>query len=197
MDRKQRDSSGGEPSGLRAGSVREPDDEVRLVERAREGDLGAFESLYRLHVGRTYALALRMLADEREAEEATQDVWVRAWQRLETFRGGSAFSTWLHRLAVNRVLDRLRRRRRDDARSEPLDHPAALARGVRSDRAEERLDLERALAELPDGARTAFVLHEVEGLKCREVAEATGIAVGTVKAQLHRARRLLREALER
>jgi RNA polymerase sigma-70 factor, ECF subfamily len=168
-----------------------------LWERARDGDLRAFEALYREHVGRTHALAIRMIGDGAEAEEVTQDIWVRAWERLESFRGESSFTTWLHRLAVNRILDHLRLRKRRDARSAPLDHPAALARSTPPVRAEDRMELEHALAGLPDGARTVFVLHEVEGMKCREVAEATGVAVGTVKAQLHRARRLLRERVAR
>lgn len=168
-----------------------------LVERAREGDVRAFEALYRMHVGRTYALALRMLGDRLEAEEVTQDIWVRAWRRLDSFRGESSFTTWLHRLAVNRVLDHLRTRKRREGRSTSLEDPAALARSVPRDRTEERLELERALAGLPEGARTVFVLHEVEGLKCREVAELIEVEVGTVKAQLHRARRLLRERLTR
>ncbi len=166
-----------------------------LVERARAGDVRAFEGLYRMHVGRTYALALRMVGDPSEAEEVTQDIWVRAWERLGSFRGESAFTTWLHQLAVNRILDHLRSRKRHEGRSHSLDEPGALARNTPPDRAEDRLELERAVADLPEGARTVFVLHEVEGMKCREVAELQGIAVGTVKAQLHRARRLLRENL--
>ncbi|MEX2530515.1 MAG: RNA polymerase sigma factor [Gemmatimonadota bacterium] len=166
-----------------------------LVARARQGDLGAFEALYRMHAGRTHALALRMVGDPREAEEVTQDIWVRTWEAIDSFRGDSSFTTWLHRLAVNRVLDHLRSRKRRESRSMPLDDPAALARSTPGDSTEDRLELERALAGLPDGARTAFVLHEVEGMKCREVAEIQGVAVGTVKAQLHRARRLLRERL--
>lgn len=166
-----------------------------LVSRARDGDLEAFEALYRRHVGRTYALALRMTADAREAEKVTQDVWVRVWEKLDTFRDRSAFTTWLHRVARNRILDHLRRRKRRSDRAVPLDDASVLSRSVRAEPVEDRLDLERAVAALPEGARTMFVLHEVEGLKCREVAEVTGTAVGTVKAQLHRARKLLREAL--
>ncbi len=169
--------------------------EQTLVDLARGGDLEAFETLYRRHVGRTYALALRMTADVREAEEATQDVWVRVWERLDSFEGRSAFTTWLQRLGVNLLLDRQRRRRRMKDRSEPLNHPDMRDRFQAPESTGDRLDLERALADLPEGARTMFILHEIEGFKCREVAEATGTAVGTVKAQLHRARMLLREAL--
>jgi RNA polymerase sigma-70 factor, ECF subfamily len=167
------------------------------IQRAQDGDMAAFESLYREHVGRTYAVALRMLADEAEAEDAVQEIWVRVWERLDSFNGESAFTTWLHRLATNLTLDHLRRRRRLEGRSEPLDHPQARAHSARPDRPGDRMDLERAIAALPEGARTMFVLHEVEGLKCREVAELTGKAEGTVKAQLFRARKLLTEALAR
>lgn len=168
-----------------------------LVQRSVEGDLRAFEALYRQHVDRTYALALRMTGNQQEAEEAVQDVWVRVWERLASFKGDSAFTTWLHRIAVNVTLDHLRRRGRHERRSAPLDHPAVKSRSALPDRPLDRMDLEKAIAGLPEGARTAFVLHEVEGLKCREVAEAIGRAEGTVKAQLFRARQLLMEALER
>lgn len=172
----------------------EPSDR-ELVSRAAAGDRSAFEGLYRRHVDRVYALALRMTGDLREAEVATQDVWVRVWRRLDSFRGESAFTTWLHRLARNRILDRLRAGKRRRGRAEPLDHLHLYRQGRVEDTTGKRLDLERALASLPEGARTVFVLHEVEGFKCREVADATDTAVGTVKSQLHRARKLLREAL--
>ncbi len=173
-----------------------------LVFRAKDGDVAAFEELYRSHVGRVYALCLRMHAHREDAEDSTQEVFVRAWQRIGGFEGRSAFSTWLHRLAVNVVLDRKRSLKRrlaevpasggDEAESDPISrHPArAVEPGL-------GLDLERAIATLPDGARLAFVLHDVEGFKHREIAEITGTAEGTSKAQLHRARRLLREALSR
>ena len=167
----------------------------RRIQRAKDGDMAAFESLHREYVGRTYAIALRLLADEAEAEDAVQEIWVRVWERLGSFNGESAFSTWLHRLATNLTLDHLRRRKRQDDRSAPLDHPETRTHSVRPDRPGMRMDLERAIAGLPDGARTMFVLHEVEGFKCREVAELTGKAEGTVKAQLFRARKLLMEAL--
>ncbi len=188
--------AGSEPSpSTEPTSLQRARETRRWVERAQAGDVRAFEYLYRDHVGRVYALALRMTADAREAEEATQDVWVRVWERLETFRADSSFSTWLHRLAVNRILDRMRSRKRREGRSASLDDPGVNRWGTEPSKTEERMELERAIAALPEGARTVFVLHEVEGLKCREVAEATGTAVGTVKAQLHRARKLLRGML--
>lgn len=169
-----------------------------LVTRAREGDLDAFEALYRKHVGRSYALAIRMLGNEEEAEEATQDIWVRVWQQLGGFRGECAFTTWLHRLARNLLIDRLRRRRPETMRyDDPFPAgPGPLDRASRRERPGARIDLERAIRKLPDGARAMFVLHQVEGLSCREVAQEMGTAVGTVKAQLHRARQLLRESLK-
>lgn len=170
--------------------------ERELVARAQEGDLEAFESLYRSHVGRIYALCLRMVADPARAENLTQEAFVRAWEKLRSFRGRSAFATWLHRLTVNVVLGevRSRGRRRDEGVAveelrvvpdpQPRRDPAA------------KLDLERAIAELPTQARMVFVLHDVEGFQHREIGQLLGIAAGTSKAHLHRARRLLREVLE-
>jgi RNA polymerase sigma-70 factor (ECF subfamily) len=167
------------------------------VGRAQQGDQDAFEQLYRLHAGRVYALCLRMAGDAVEARQLTQDVFVRAWERLGRFRAESVFSTWLYRLAVNVVLaDRRaagRRERRVVAASDAPFHEGAAG----GDWTPERLDLERAIAALPPGARAVFVLYDIEGYGHEEIAALTGIAVGTSKAQLHRARRLLREALER
>lgn len=129
-----------------------------------------------------------------EAEELTQDVFVRAWQKLHTFRGDAAFSTWLHRLAVNVFLGHLRSRKRDRERF--VESEAHLERAsTRSPGAEARVDLEAALEELPDGARQVFVLHDVEGFKHDEIAAMLGVAAGTSKSQLHRARSILREQL--
>lgn len=166
-----------------------------LVQRAQAGDEAAFEALYRENAGRVYALCLRMLADEREAKERTQDVFVRAWERLGSFRGDSAFSTWLHRLAVNVVLmeGRAKGRRREDPFADEDDAPAAP--GERD--VHDRLDIERAIAKLPPGARRVLVLHDIEGYQHGEIAGMVGIAEGTSKAHLFRARRLLKEALGR
>ena len=168
-----------------------------LVARARDGDEAAFESLYRMHAGRVYAVCLRMTGDPVRAEEATQEAFVKAWHRLDQFQGRSAFSSWLHRLAVNVVLDakRAEKRRAGEPWPEDESSSAMAMLASRPDRPDERMDLERAIAALPSGARTAFVLHDVEGYRHREIAEMTGRAEGTWKAQLHRARQLLREAL--
>lgn len=173
--------------------------EARLVQSARAGDLDAFETLYRAHVGRVHAVCRRLLADPGRAEEATQDTFVRAWQRLDTFEGRSRFSTWIHRLATNCAIDLLRsekrRAGRETADEEGEGQGGQAGRGTRVNRTDARIDLEAAIASLPEGARTVFVLHDVEGFRHEEIAEMTGTAEGTSKAQLHRARRLLRGRL--
>ncbi|MFW6080150.1 MAG: RNA polymerase sigma factor [Gemmatimonadota bacterium] len=172
------------------------------VRRAQAGESGAFDELYEAHVGRVYALCLRMTADPRRAEELVQDVFVKAWRRIETFRGASAFSTWLHRVTVNVVLDARRRRDRMPAQLSALPEDV-LSSGGRTDGPDGwsdalgRLDLERALASLPERARMALVLHAVEGYRYEEVAELMEISIGTVKSHIHRARALLLERLER
>jgi RNA polymerase sigma-70 factor (ECF subfamily) len=171
-------------------------DPTDLIRRAQLGDRVAFEELYRAHVGRVYALCLRLTADRALAEERTQDAFVRAWERLATFRGESTFSSWLYRLTVNEVLLGRRAERRREQRIVTSEDPAALER-PREAGGGLALDLEGALAALPPGAREVFVLHDVEGYRHEEIAQLTGIAVGTSKAQLFRARRLLREALNR
>jgi RNA polymerase sigma-70 factor (ECF subfamily) len=168
------------------------------IRRAQSGDVDAFELLYREHSGRIYALCLRLKAgDSSDATELMQDVFVRAWRRLSTFRGDCAFSSWLHRLAVNTMLENARSDSRRIARVLPMDDTSRLAGAARSSGVELKMDMERAIASLPRGARLAFVLHDVEGYQHQEIAEQLSVSVGTVKAQLHRARRLLRERLER
>jgi RNA polymerase sigma-70 factor (ECF subfamily) len=169
-------------------------DPVRL---SQQGDQDAFAQLYRLHAGRVYALCLRMAGDAVEARRLTQDVFVRAWERLRLFRAESAFSTWLHRLAVNVVLADRRAAGRRMRRVVVATDAPAYDGAARQEWSPEQLDLERAIAQLPPGARAVFVLYDIEGYGHKEIAALTGIAVGTSKAQLHRARRLLREALER
>ena len=167
------------------------------VQRAQQGEVAAFETLYRENVDRVFALCLRMTGDGGRAEELTQDVFVRAWEKLPTFEGKSAFSTWLHRLAVNVVLGNRRSEGIRVGKVFSTDDLTAYETPGRPPDPGNAMDLERAIARLPAGARTVFVLHDVEGYKHEEIAEMHGLAVGTCKAQLHRARRLLREALER
>jgi RNA polymerase sigma factor (sigma-70 family) len=169
---------------------------VSLVQQAQAGDARAFEQLYRENVGRVYALCLRLSADPARAEELTQDVFVRAWEKLGSFRGESAFSSWLHRLATNVVLGARRSTGRRSAREIEVEDLNAVMKPARGSDPGSRMDLERAISHLPDGTRTVFVMYEVEGYAHAEIAELTGRAEGTCKALLHRARKLLREALQ-
>ena len=169
--------------------------EAADVALAAAGDQRAFERLYRLHVARVHSLARRMVGDEGDPDELTQDIFVRAWERLGTYRGEAAFGTWLHRLAVNAILNWRRSEATARGRTEGgVD--ADLVAGLRS-AGGEALDLEGAIAKLPQGARRVFVLHDVQGFKHEEIAAMTGVTAGTSKAQLHRARMLLRALLER
>jgi len=163
------------------------------VALAAGGDSSAFERLYRTHVGRIHSLTRRMLGSH-EADEVTQDIFVRTWQKLGQFRGESAFATWLHRLAVNVVIER--RRTFAIQRDRMTDDPAALDMvTVAPARADLTVDFEAAIEELPPGAREIFALHDVEGYKHREIAAMLGITSGTSKRQLHRARMLMRKHL--
>ena len=166
------------------------DDDVAL---AAQGDPSAFERLYRTHVARIHSLTRRMLG-AHEADEVTQDVFVRTWQKLGQFRGDSAFGTWLHRLAVNVVIER--RRSFAIQRERISDDQTALDLAtVAPARADLTLDFEAAIEQLPAGAREIFVLHDVEGYKHREIGSMLGITTGTSKRQLHRARMLMRKYL--
>ncbi len=168
------------------------------IARAQTGDVDAFELIYNEHSARVYALCLRLMGGEQiAATELMQDVFVRAWKNLDRFRGESAFSSWLHRLAVNAMLENARGDKRREARVLPMEDMSQLGAFVSSDSPELRMDLESAIAELPPGARTAFVLHDIEGYQHQEIAAQLGVAVGTVKAQVHRAHKLLIKALDR
>jgi RNA polymerase sigma-70 factor (ECF subfamily) len=163
------------------------------VALAAGGDVRAFERVYRANLPKVHSLVRRMTGG-RDADELTQDVFVRVWQKLGSFRGDSAFGTWLHRLAVNVVIERFRtdatrRQRHVDGEEIFETLPAVSARGDLS------MDFESALAKLPDGAREIFVLHDVEGYKHHEIATLLEISAGTSKAQLHRARMILRKHL--
>ncbi|MBK7905822.1 MAG: sigma-70 family RNA polymerase sigma factor [Gemmatimonadetes bacterium] len=169
------------------------------VRAAQRGDADAFGRLYRRHVGRVHALALRLTADRGRAEELVQDAFVRAWEKLGSFRGESAFGTWLHRLTVNVFLVQVRSHQRRGAHEElpgELPEPALDVEGEGLGR-EGRMDLEAAIARLSPGARTAFVLHELEGYSHEEIAAMSGVAAATIRAQLFRARKRLLEVLER
>jgi RNA polymerase sigma-70 factor (ECF subfamily) len=160
---------------------------------AAKGDTAAFERLYRRHSARIHSLCRRMLNPEL-ADDVTQDVFVRAWQKLHLFRGEAAFGTWLHRVAINVVLGK----RADVAkqRSRFSDDETVWERATsRPYAADTRMDFEAALARLPEGAREVFVLHDIEGYKHEEIADLLGVSAGTSKSQLHRARMVLRDAM--
>jgi RNA polymerase sigma-70 factor (ECF subfamily) len=178
--------------------------EAEIIKSAQHGDEAMFELLYRRHSRRVYAVCLRMLKDPAEAEELTQEAFLLLFRKIHTFRGESAFSTWLHRLAVNRVLMCLRRKTLHAVSlDEPLDvnetsGPPGIDLGC-VDRVLEgsldRINLERCIKRLPTGYRTIFLLHDVQGYKHQEIAEILGRSVGDSKSQLHKARGQLRSML--
>ena len=169
-------------------------DEADWIARAQRSDAKAFEALYRLHVDRVYGLCLRMTGNVSEAEDCTQEAFIQAWNKLELFRGDSAFGTWLHRIAVNSVLGRMRKSKREQDRiqvaAETILSPLPAADTG------ELQDLADAIDRLPAGARHVFVLHAVYGYSHEETGNMLDIAAGTSKAQLHRARRLLAQQLQ-
>lgn len=169
-------------------------EEGRLVRRAKRGDTKSFEALYRLHVDKVYGLCLRMTGNVSEAEDCAQEAFIQAWQKLAKFRGDSAFATWLHRIAVNAVLGRIRKSKREQDRIQEAAevNPPPAAR----EHDGHLRDLSAAIDRLPEGARHVFVLHAVYGYSHEETGDMLDIAVGTSKAQLHRARRLLTQQLD-
>jgi len=171
-----------------------PGDEARWVRQAQAGDTRAFEKLYRAHVDRIYGLCLRMTGNPSEAEDCAQDAFIQAWSKLDRFRGDSALGTWMHRVAVNTVLGRMRKSRREQDRIRAVSDVAETGRSIGDDG--QLRDLEQAINELPSGARHVFVLHAVYGYSHGETGDMLGIAEGTSKAQLSRARRLLTQQLE-
>lgn len=179
------------------GDVRAAD--LDLVRRCRQGDTAAFEEVYRAHSARLYSLLLRMVGGGQDAEDLLQDVFLQAYRKLDSFRGDSSLGTWLYRLAVNQCLDFLRGRQNRMARAteslddEGVQEPASPAPVIPA--AISRVDLERAIARLPEGCRLAFVLHDVEGFAHHEVADLLGISEGTSKSQVHKARLKLRSML--
>jgi len=171
-------------------------DESALIRRAKAADARAFEALYRRHVDKVYGLCLRMTGNVGEAEDCAQEAFIQAWKQLGKFRGDSAFSTWLHRIAVNTVLGRIRKSKREQDRIRVVAEQAEASPVAVADTGELR-DLAEAIDRLPQGARHVFVLNAVYGYSHEEASNMLGIAVGTSKAQLHRARRMLAEQLER
>lgn len=168
-------------------------DEQVFLARARQADQAAFAELYRLHVGKVYGLCLRMTGNASEAEDCTQEAFIQAWRMLDRFRGDSAFSTWMHRVAVNTVLGRMRKERREQDRLRAVGDMQGQEQT--SGDSSNMEDLQQAVDQLPSGARHVFVLHAVYGYSHEETGDMLGIASGTSKAQLHRAKRLLAQQL--
>ncbi len=177
--------------------------ESEAIERAKQGDADAFEALYDLHKRRVYSLCLRMTANAAEAEDLTQEAFLQLFRKIGTFRGESAFSTWLHRMAVNVVLMRLRKKNlpvvplddpleteEESSKKEPGAPDQKLAGSV------DRMQIQRAVEALPPGYRTIFVLHDVEGYEHNEIADLVGCSIGNSKSQLHKARMKLRDLLK-
>ena len=171
-----------------------------LVARCRKGEVPAFEELYKRHSSRLYSVAYRMTGSAADAEDLLQDIFLQIHRRLDSYRGEAALGTWLHRLAVNACLDFLRSKQgRRQKATDSLDEvdsvePVAHA-SWRPDSALNRMDLERAVAQLPPSYRQAFLLHDVEGFEHHEISESLGIAVGTSKSLVHKARMRLRTLL--
>ena len=182
-------------TGEHTGEVDVEWDEQDLVRRAQTGDSEAFERLYETHVRRIYALCLRMLSEPSRAEEVTQDVFVRAWEKIPSFQFRSGFGTWLHRVAINVILGKRQKLAKQRDRHIDADEPFERL-PARTTPEGLNVDFEAAIEYLPSGARKVFVLHDVEGYKHREIAEMLGVTTGTSKAQLHRARMTLRMHLE-
>lgn len=179
--------------------------EAEAIQRAQRGDAQAFEFLYRLHNRRVYALCLRMLGNPSDAEDLTQEAFLQLFRKISTFRGESAFSTWLHRLAVNVVLMRLRKKSLPtdslDEPSEPDEETSGPRRDVgapdlRLAGSIDRVNLQRCVEQLPPGYRAVFVLHDVQGYEHNEIAKIMGCSIGNSKSQLHKARMRLRELLQ-
>lgn len=167
--------------------------EASWIAAARAGDADAFEQLYRSTVSEVYGACRRLAAHDAEAEDATQRTYLRAWQKLDTYRGDGRIGAWLRRIAVRQLLDGRRARWAQELQASPetlIELPAAPARS-----SDTVVDLERAIRRLPPGARQVFVLHDLEGLTHGEIADALGVTAGTTKTQLHRARRALKEWL--
>ena len=193
------------PSALTSRQTTAPVTEAEAIRLAQQGDAAAFEYLYQLHSRRVYALCLRMVNNPADAEDLMQEAFLQLFRKVGTFRGESAFSTWLHRMTVNVVLMRLRKKSLPVASLEETTEPDEETGGPRKDigapdlrlsGAVDRVNLERSVEKLPPGYRTVFVLHDVQGYEHNEIAEIMGCSVGNSKSQLHKARTRLRDLLQ-
>ena len=178
--------------------------EAEAIRLAQQGDAGAFERLYQLHNRRVYSLCLRMVNNTAEAEDLTQEAFLQLFRKISTFRGESAFSTWLHRLSVNVVLMKLRRKSGTETSLEQVTEPDEESGSPRRDfggpdirlsGSIDRVNLQRAVDQLPPGYKAVFVLHDVQGYEHNEIAEIMGCSIGNSKSQLHKARMRLRGLL--
>lgn len=185
---------------METGETPEPD----LIRLAQQGDAAAFEGLYQLHNRRVYSLCLRMVGNTAEAEDLTQEAFLQLFRKISTFRGESAFSTWLHRLAVNVVLMKLRKKSGKETSLEQVTDPDEESGTPRRDFGTldvrlsgslDRVNLQRAVEQLPPGYKAVFVLHDVQGFEHNEIAEIMGCSIGNSKSQLHKARMRLRDLL--
>ena len=187
-----KDTSVGAPTHGTADSM----EALNLVARSQAGDVQAFETIYRQHAARLYTLACRMAGSPEDGEDLLQEIFLQAYRKLGSFKGDAALGTWLYRLALNHCLDYVRSRQAKMSRlTDTLDADTSYQPVARRDTPIARLDLERALERLPDGCREAFVLHDVEGLDHKEVGRLLGIAEGTSKSQVFKARAKLRAML--
>ena len=172
-----------------------------LAQKASRGDMGAFEEIYRRHHRRVYSICLRMLQNTSEAEDLTQDVFIQLYRKIGSFRGDSAFTTWLHRMTVNQVLMHFRKRTvKFEKTTEEGETPDQIVAGTMNpDRMSvvDKIALDNAIAQLPEGYKNVFVLHDVEGFEHEEVARILGCSVGTSKSQLHKARLKLQKLLKK
>ncbi len=175
--------------------VKNPDEEYRLIEEAVDGSCEAFKKLFMRNVSKVHSLCLRISADSYVADELTQEVFIKAWEKLRSFQFDSKFSTWLHSIAVNQFLMHLRSEKRTSQREE--EYSKDKVQHGSDKQYESRIDLEKAITKLPEQARAVLVLHDIEGYKHKEISELMSIETGTSKAHLHRARKILREELSK
>ncbi len=175
--------------------------DFELTQASSNGDMAAFQEIYQRHHRRVYSICLRMLQNATEAEDLTQDVFIQLYRKIGSFRGDSAFTTWLHRLTVNQVLMHFRKRNvKFEKTTEEGETPIQIVGGTENPRkmpVVDKIAIENAIAQLPDGYRNVFVLHDVEGYEHEEVARILGCSVGTSKSQLHKARLKLRKLLQK
>jgi len=195
-----------EKKGFLDAEIEEIDDvgtakDFELTKAASTGNMAAFEEIYNRHHRRVYSICLRMLQNATEAEDLTQDVFIQLYRKIGSFRGDSAFTTWLHRLTVNQVLMHFRKRNvKFEKTTEEGETPVQIVPGTENAKKMpivDKIALENAIAQLPNGYRNVFVLHDIEGYEHEEVARLLGCSVGTSKSQLHKARLKLRKLLKR